>query len=168
MKSKAELESKFSNIYIMLLYSVMTKDMNRVKHFLSDVVYNKYLDIVNTLESHNETQMYDELNVSKIEIINRTTSNNNEIYKVRIISKYMDYIVDEQGNYKRGNNKKRIEKENILTFSKLLTSGNKNYYTCSNCGANLNINANGCCSYCGSIVDISNDDFQLIDIEVCE
>lgn len=166
MKVDSELIGKFSNIYIMLLYSIMTKDMNRVKHFISDDLYNKYLDIIDILNKNQESQMYDELNVGKIDIIRTEVMDNKEVVTVRIISRYMDYIIDSQGNYKRGNNKNRVQKENILVFTKNLDAISKNYYTCSNCGANLDINFTGSCPYCNSICDVSDYDYQLVKLDV--
>ena len=63
MELESELKAKFSNIFIMLLYSVMTKDLNKVKHFISDSIYYEYQDVIDKLNERNETQLYDELNV---------------------------------------------------------------------------------------------------------
>ena len=166
MKTDSELMAKFSNIYIMLLYSIMTKDIDRVKHFLSKDIYDENLKVIDKLKKSNESQMYDELNVSKIEIIKKEIIDNKELVTVCIISRYMDYVIDDQGNYKYGNNKERVEKENILVFSKLLTANEMNYYTCSNCGANLDINYTGVCPYCNSVCDISNYDYKLVKFDI--
>ena len=52
MKTDNELISKFSNIYIMLLYSIMTNDISRVKHYLSDNLYHKYKYIIAVSYTH--------------------------------------------------------------------------------------------------------------------
>ena len=166
MKTDSELTAKFSNIYINLLYSIMIKDLNKVKHFLSEELINKYERIINELEVNNETQLYDELNVGKIDIIKKEVIDNKEIYTVKILSRYMDYKVDEQGDYLSGNNKSRIEKENILKFEHNLNSEIKNYYKCKYCGNNLDINYTGECSYCNNIVDISEYEYILTSLEI--
>ena len=66
METDSELLSKFSNIYIMLLMAIMTKDMNRIKAYLSKDMYYKYCQIVKQLNENHENQVYDELNVHKI------------------------------------------------------------------------------------------------------
>lgn len=43
-----ELTSKFSNIYIMLLYALMNNDIKRVAHYLSDDMFEKYNMIIQT------------------------------------------------------------------------------------------------------------------------
>ena len=42
-----ELISKFSNIYIMLLYAIMSNDINKVKHFLSPDLGRYYENVIN-------------------------------------------------------------------------------------------------------------------------
>lgn len=165
---KSELISKFSNVYIMLLYSIMTEDMERVKHFLTDELYNKYKGIVDNNIKNNEIQMYDELNVAKINIISEKIIDNKEVVTVKLISKYMDYIVDKQtGGYKRGNNTSRVENTNILVFEKKLDVKDKNnIFKCPNCGASLDINFMGKCPYCKMVVNLTNYDYILTSITI--
>lgn len=161
-----ELVSKFSNIYIMLLYSITTNDIDRVKHFLSEQLYQKYKNIIDQNKKNNELQMYDELNVAKIEMIDKKIIEDKEIITVRLISKYIDYIIDKTtGNYKRGNNKSRTQKTNILIFEKKKNKvKRKIIFTCPNCGANLDINFTGKCSYCNQTINLKNNDYILTSI----
>ena len=163
-----ELISKFSNIYIMLLYSIMTNNIDRVKHFLSKELYIKYKDIVDSHIKNGETQMYDELNVYKINIENKNILDNKEIITVKLISRYMDYIIDNKTHKRKsGVNTHRVEKTNLLIFEKKnIDLEKKVVYTCPNCGANLDINYNGICSYCKKSIDLKNDDYILTSIQV--
>lgn len=162
-----ELIGKLSNIYIMLLYSIMTNDIERVKHFLSNDLYNKYKAIIENHINNNETEMYDELNVHKIDIISKEIIDNKEIITVRLESRYMNYIMDnETKKIKSGVNTHRIEKTNILVFEKNNNvSDNKAVHHCPNCGANLDINYNGVCSYCNKSVDL-NDNYVLTKLDI--
>ena len=166
MKTDSELTAKFSNIYINLLYCVMTKDLNKVRHFLGEQVALKYQGLIDALIANNETQLYDELNVGKIDIIDRKEQDNKKIITVKILSRYMNYKLDSNGNYKSGNNKFREEHENILTFVKDIDATSKNYYRCKYCGNNLDINFTGECPYCNKVYNMEDHDYQLIDIEV--
>ena len=71
----------------------------------------------------------------------------------------MNYIMDNNTKkIKSGINTHRIEKTNILVFEKNLnTNDNKNVHKCPNCGANIDINYNGVCSYCKKSVDLKSD-----------
>ena len=165
---KSELISKFSNIYIMLLYSIMSNDITRVKHFLSDDLYNKYEKIVKDNIENDEQQMYDELNVYEINILKIEEVDSKEIVTVKLVSRYMDYVIDKKtGKLKRGINTQRIEKTNILVFEKSIKlSESKIIYTCPNCSANIDVNFNGVCSYCGKSIEFKGSDYILTSLEI--
>ena len=163
---ESELISKFSNIYIMLLYGIMSNDIERVKHFLSDEMYNKYKNIVDTNIKNKEIRMYDELNVKEIKILNTTTNSDYEEVTVKIISRYMDYVIDaETKKYKRGVNDHRVIKENILTFRKSINAIEKEMFKCPNCGANLDVNFTGVCPYCRQPFSMEEHDYILTNLE---
>lgn len=161
--NESQLESKFSNVYIMLLYSIMTEDMERVKHFISDELYQYYENKVNMHKQNNEIQCYDELNVANIRILSHETLDDKVICEVEIISKYMDYIMDKDtGDVKSGNNKSRIQKRNILVFEKKSTDNTYGgEYECKNCGSSVDINFNGVCPYCKKSIDLDGRDYIL-------
>lgn len=163
-----ELISKLSNIYIMLLYSIMTNNIDRVKHYLSNDLYNKYKRIIDNHIKNDETQMYDELNVYRINIEDRKIIENKEIVTVKLVSRYMDYVIDNKTKkIKTGVNTHRIEKTNYLVFEKNANDNNKKLiHTCPNCGANLDVNYNGICSYCKQSVNLGEDDYILVDIQI--
>ncbi len=163
---KEELTSKFSNIYIMLLYAIMANDINRVKHFLSPELAEYYQEIINNNIKNKEIRMYDELNVKEISILERNDYESYEEVKVRLISRYMDYVIDaDTKKYKRGINDRRIEKENILVFKKEKTALGKEMYTCPNCGANLDVNFVGTCPYCREVISMEEHDYILVSLE---
>ena len=66
-------ESKFKtyvdNVFIQLHMAVVTKELENIKHFVSDEVYNKYQKIVNDLSGRHLIQMYDEINVAQTDIL---------------------------------------------------------------------------------------------------
>ena len=68
MEVEAELKSKFSNIFIMLLLAIQNNDIDNVKHYLTDELYEKYSKRCEELKKKNQMQLYDEANVKKIEI----------------------------------------------------------------------------------------------------
>lgn len=168
MKTDSELTAKFSNIYINLLYCIMTKDLNKIRHYISDKVYDKYQSIIEELKQNKQSYLFDELNVGKIDIINRVITDTKEIITISILARYMDYLVDENGEYVSGNNKYREEHENILVFEKYLGAEAKSFYRCKNCSNNLDINYSGICSYCSQVCDISEYEYQLVSIETKE
>lgn len=164
--SESSFISKVDNTFIMLLSAIMTDNMPRVKHKISDKLYNYYDNYVKRLNQNNQKQMYDELNVKSTYINEITEDENHYIIKVLLISRYMDYIVDKTSfKLLLGNNTSRIEKKNYLTFKKI-----KNFKTesiarvCPTCGANIDANSTGICPYCSSSYDAYNYDWILTEI----
>lgn len=164
--TESSFKTKVDNIFVMLHISLMTDNLKRVDHFISDNVYTKYKEKLNTLNNNNERQMFDELNVKSTEIENIQITDTSYVITVKLVSRYMDYIVDkETGNFKRGNNSSRVEKINILTFEKKRDSKIQSTVRfCQNCGHPMDVNKSGYCEYCGSTYNQENYDWVLTSI----
>ena len=164
--NEAVFKTKVDNIFVKLFTAIMLGDLKEVDHFISDEVYNKYNDYIKELDSKNQRQMYDELNVKDTIILNREVLEDKEIVEVLLISRYMDYIIDKDTlNLITGDNTKRIEKEYHLTFTKKNnTIGNSIIHKCPNCGASMHTNNSGVCEYCHTIYDQEEHDYVLTSI----
>lgn len=158
--------TKVNNIFIKLLTAVMEGNLEDVDHFISDSVYQEYTNYINKLNEKNERQMYDELNAKYTYITSREKTETKEIVTVKLISRYMDYIIDKDtAELISGNDQKRIEVPYELIFEKnLTTKETKIAQKCPGCGANINVNNSGKCPYCGSIFDLENYDYILVSI----
>ena len=165
--SESSFIAKVDNTFIMLLTAIMTDNMPRVKHKINEKLYEKYSKYVEILNKNNQRQMYDELNVKSTSIISISENHNNYIINVKLISRYMDYIMDKTSSkIISGNNSSRIEKENILQFEKSKMAKEESIARkCPGCGANIDANNNGICDYCGSSYDTENYDWILIEIK---
>ena len=159
--------SKVDNIFIMLLTAIMTDNLKRVKHKLSDELYSKYELLLNDLNSKNERQMFDELNVKSSNIESINVSSDKYIIDVLLTARYMDYVVDKtSGNYIRGINDRRIQKDYYLTFEKYINAKIENAARkCPTCGASANANNTGICSYCHSVYNTEDYDWILVGIK---
>ena len=162
--------TKVNNIFVMLHSAIMMDDINRVRHFISDELEKKYENILTELNNKNLRQMYDELNVKTTEIDNVSIEEDKIRIKVVIVSRYMDYLIDKtSGKFISGINNRRIEKTNYLIFEKKIGNRyNKIDKKCPGCGANIDVNKNGKCSYCGQIFDTENYDWILTSIDTSD
>lgn len=165
--SESKFFTKVDNIFVMLHVALMTKNLERVKHFISDDIFNEYENILKNLNEKNYTQMYDELNVKSTEIINASVTDDKFIINVKLVSRYMDYIIDSTNKkFISGNNESRVEKVNYLTFEKI-----RNHKTqgavrkCPGCGASMDVNNTGKCEYCGTIYNNEDYDYILVSLK---
>jgi predicted lipid-binding transport protein (Tim44 family) len=159
-------KSYIDNIYVKLYTAIMLDELENVKHFISDNLYNRFKTKIDNLNRENLTQMYDELNVKSSEIIDVKILDDEFIVIVKLVSRYMDYLIDKNtGDLVSGNNNNRIEKTNILTFKKKRNcTFQKNVRRCPGCGASIDVNDNGYCAYCGSIYNLEKYEYILDDI----
>lgn len=165
MESDLELKSKFSNIFIMLLMSIQTGDIDNVKHFLCDDLYNKYKKVCDEHKKKNEMQFYDEANVKTITLSNKYKEDNFDVIEVDLTSRYMDYIIDlNTGNKKSGIDDHRVEINHKLVFKKRFDAVRGEVVKCAGCGANLDVNFTGKCEYCGTVHSAESYDYVLYSI----
>ena len=160
------LIGKFSNIFIKLLVGIMSRDLKDIKHYLSDDVYNKYQNMINELITNNEIRCFDELNVKSISILSKEQDDNFDIVNVKLVSRYMDYIIDSNiKEYKSGVNNQRVELSHNLVFKKRIEVKERPIsIKCPSCGANLDANKSGVCPYCGSIHSALSYDYVLYEV----
>ena len=166
--NEAMFKTKVDNIFVKLYTCIMKGDLTDVRHFISEELYNNYINKINELISHNKRQMYDEINVKNTMIINRKILEDKEIIDVEIVSRYMDYIIDiNTGDLISGDDTRRIERRNILRFEK--KSNTKDFgivRKCPGCGASINVNNTGKCEYCDTIFNLDDYDYILVSINV--
>lgn len=166
--NEAMFKTKVDNIFVKLYTCIMKGDLTDVRHFISEELYNNYINKINELISHNKRQMYDEINVKNTMIINRKILEDKEIIDVEIVSRYIDYIIDiNTGDLISGDDTRRIERRNILRFEKKLNTKDFGIVRkCPGCGASINVNNTGKCEYCDTIFNLDDYDYILVSINV--
>ena len=161
------LLSKVDNIFIQILTGIMFDDLDRVKHKISDCLYDRYKNILIYNNQNNLRQMFDELNIknSQISFINK--KDDKLIVSVSLVARYMNYFVNkETGEYVSGNNQKRMEYPYIITLEKSLNAKTMGVSMhCPGCGNPMNVNAYGVCSYCGTKFNTEDFDYVVTNIE---
>lgn len=92
--SEAKFKAKVDNIFIQLYVAVMKQDLQKVKHFLSDEVYENYNNKIKKLQDKNQILIYGELNVSDTNIVNISEYDDRFEIEVSLLTKYLDYLID--------------------------------------------------------------------------
>ena len=158
--------SKVDHIFIMLLDAIMERDLSTVKHYLSDEIYNRYNNLINMYLSDKKIRLFDEMNVKSTHIKNVNITNDSINIEVELISRYIDYFINENGTYLSGNNTSRIERINKIIFTKKKSAKELGEARrCPNCGNTLDINNTGVCPYCNGIIDMSEYDYIITSLE---
>lgn len=164
--NEATFKSYVDNIFVKIYSAIMYDELDTVKHFMNDTVYENFKAKLDDLNKRNIRQMYDELNVKSTEIINFELTETEFIITVKLISRYLDYYLNkETGDFVSGDTDTRVEKENIIKLSKkrdFLTQ--KLARKCPGCGASIDVNNKGICSYCGQTYNLDDYDYIITSI----
>ncbi len=164
--TQSKFKTYVDNVFIKLHMAVVTKELEDIRHFVSDEVYKKYQKIVENLNKKHLIQMYDEINVAQTDILNYKVTNEDMVIEVNLISRYLDYLMDEDGNYVSGNTDIRSEKNNHLIFTKKINHQESGIVRkCPGCGASIDANDSGKCAYCGTIYNLEDKEWILTSIE---
>ena len=116
------------NTYMMLQTAIMLGNLSRIKNKLSDNLIQKYQSIIDDFNNNGLRQMYDDLAVKKTEILSVNKDDNKYYIKVYIKSVAKDYVVDKTNmEYRYGINNQMIEKNNYLTFSRIINNVKDNW-----------------------------------------
>lgn len=165
--SENKFKSFVDNVFIQIHLAIMTGEIEKIRHFVSNDIYDEITSKVKSLKEKGLIQMYDEINVKQTTLLKSEIKDNCMIINVNITSRYMDYLMDKDGNFVSGIKNDRVQKENYLKFKKNLDfSEQSNARKCPGCGANIDVNANGLCSYCGTTYNLEDKDWILISLEV--
>ena len=161
-------KTKVDNIFTQLYTGLSKGDLKDVKHKINEDVFNKYKEEVDKNKNDNVKRMFDEFNIKSTEITNVEEKDGKIVITVKLISRYMDYLVDKSTKkYISGNNKSRDEHTNILTLEKKKDAKDlKAGLHCPGCGQPANINETGHCKFCGTTFNTEDYDYILTNIEV--
>ena len=164
--NEAEFYTKTDHIFIMILSAIMERDMSSVKHYLSDELFEKYDNLVKEYEHDGVLRLFDEMNVKSNDIVDSYVDDNGINVVVKIVSRYMDYFINEDGDYIRGVNDHRVELEHEVIFTKRLdTKQLGEVRRCPSCGHSLDINASGLCPFCNQTIDMKDYDYIVTSID---
>lgn len=168
--SEAKFKSKVENIFVQIKLSIVTGKTEKIHHFVNEETYQKILKKVEDDKINNRIQLYDELNVADIQILNIEELEESFKIEVNIHSKALEYYIDrDTRKYISGSGDRYNRKDRI---SKVIFSKDKNTEEmgvarkCPSCGANIDVNKNGKCEYCGTIFNLKNYDWIITSMDI--
>ena len=166
--SESKFKSKVENMFVQIKLSMVTGKIEKIDHFVNDETYEKIKQKVKTDKENNRIQIYDELNVADIQIINIEELHDRFNIKVRVLSKALEYYIDRDNRkYLSGDKEVRTEKYTNITFTKMKNAQSyKVVRKCPTCGAVIDVNANGQCKYCHTIFNLEKYDWIITEMEI--
>lgn len=165
--AEEKLKSKVSNMFVQIMLSMVTGKIQKIDHFVSDNVYKKIENKVNEDIANNRIQLYEELNVADVRINDLQEDEDCFKLSVTVHSKALEYYIDRNTKkFLSGNNSYRTEKyTNIVLTKRKNAKGLGVVRKCPTCGAVVDVNMNGQCSYCHSIFNLEAYDWVITEME---
>lgn len=168
--TESKFRSKVENEFIQIISAIMIGKIERIHHFVNEEVYKKIENRVNENLNNNRIEFFDEPNVANIELIKLEELEDRFALTVRVLFKSYNYYVEKSTRkYISGN---KYEKDRSQTYYEIIFGKKKNakklgnVRACNSCGANLDLNMNGKCPYCGSIFKLEDYDWIIIKMDI--
>lgn len=159
--------SKVNNIFVQIFNSLMFDKLKEVDHFIGDELYKKYSELLNEYKQKNIRHIFDELHVKYTRIENIEVTEDKYKITIYLESRYLDYFVDVSSKEVISGNDYTPK---LVNYS-LIFEKNKNakkqgiIRECSACGASMDINDSGVCSFCNTVYKQEYYDWVLTSIE---
>jgi hypothetical protein len=151
-------KSYISNVYTQVTRAIVFKELEKIDHFVNDEVYNYLTANVDRLAKNHPLSHYFDMTIIKIELLELKEFDN---YDQLIL-----YITVGYGKSTNDDKPYPIIKFNQLTFERKKDRDiQPEARYCPGCGANIDVNRNGKCEYCGGIYNLEDMDWVLIKFE---
>lgn len=152
---------KVFDMYRDIQIAWMERDVEPVRHLLSDEMFNMYRTQLATLIAKNQKNMMEDINFVDCSIKNISNKKGKQEIKVLLRVTCRDYLVDANNKTVRGNKGAINDYLYQLTFVRSSVPSKLKY--CPNCGAKLENSVSDKCDYCGSVVVRDSDNFVMTD-----
>ncbi len=135
-------------------------DLEKVRESITDEMFNQYESQLSSMEIKGEQNIMTDFVLKGSAIEKCVNQNDNIEVTAKYIVEFYDYIVDkETGNLKRGSKTHKVRMYYDLTF--VMSASQAKIESCPNCGAPVDVNTSGTCSYCGSKIVGENSNWVL-------
>ena len=164
-------KQRLSNIYVRLQNAWQAKDLEPVRPFLTDALYNQYDMQLSNYRHTKTTNVVEHIAVLGISITGWKQQGGEDVIIAVLRSRINDYVIDDAtGQVVRGSRtaEKFMEYEYALsrkTGVKTASAKGVRTVNCPNCGSPIDINQSAVCKYCGSTLQAAPEDWVISGIK---
>lgn len=156
--SKEDFLARAGDVFITLQNAWTAKDWRSIRAFETNQLFHQHEKQLEQFIQNSQTDVVEDITVLSSDLEEYSEDAQHQYLKVILTARYRDYIIDDATRrVVKGDKNRRYLMTYRMTFLRKLdatTEVNKSASatSCPNCGANLSINQNGICEYCGSEV----------------
>lgn len=156
-----EFNLRVFEIYRDIQIAWMNRNVEPVRHLLSDEMFNMYRTQLATLIAKNQKNIMEDFEFIDACIIDVSNNKGKEQIKVKLHVTCRDYLVDSNDNVIRGDKHRINDYTYQLVFVRSQVSSDVK--KCLSCGAPLDNSVSTKCEYCGSVIIRESDNFVMTD-----
>ncbi|MBO5375775.1 MAG: TIM44-like domain-containing protein [Bacilli bacterium] len=162
INSTNDLKKMVYDSYVKIQQAWSANDIDKVRHLLSDEMYNTYKMQIMTMINKNQRNAMSDFKYIDAYIENISEKDTNIIIKVSLDVNCKDYMIDiKSGMTIKGKSNRINHYSYSLTF---VLGKNNNVSKCPNCNAKLKKQGKSVkCDYCGSVIEREINELVLID-----
>lgn len=134
-------------------------DYNRLKELCTVKQYIKFSNEMKALQRKGHKSIIADFDVKDSKVYSVNPSKNEILASIVFTANVQDFVVDNTGKLKSGENKK-VTKVYMVEFVKDAT-GEEIIHNCPNCGASLEDVNSSVCKYCAGVIERKNKDWVL-------
>ncbi len=168
---EAAFREQISNLYVQLQQFWHEKDIEPIRPYLTDALFNQSKRQMEDLCQKGQTPFINRIAVLAVTPRGFYQSGGMDHIVVKVSTRIVSYTLDDStGNVISGdrNREKFMEYEwDLCREMGIITNQTDGLHSviCPKCGAPLNINQSAKCSYCGSIITMKNRNWALNNIK---
>ena len=138
----------------------MNFELDKVHNIITDEMFNMYEAQLSNFEIKGEQNIMNGFNLKDCAITNYINQNDNLEVETKYVIEFYDYIIDKaSGRVLRGSKSSKLRMYYNFTF--IMKNTEQKIDKCPNCGAPVEVNASGVCSYCNSKIVGENTSWVL-------
>lgn len=158
------------NELFMFIYGAWEKrDLTKLRAYETDSLFNLHRGMLQEYIDKKQINMLDNICIRSIKIIDVSVTPSYHSIKVLINATLNDYIIDEDTGKVVYGSKSQMstfkEKWTLTRKASTKTKAERKLASCPNCGAPLEINSEGECEYCRTVITTGGYDWVLSNIE---
>lgn len=169
--SVSQMKTKLNNLYVQLQKCWCDKELEPLRPYLTDELYNQSERQIDELRKAKQTPHVERISVLGDELRGYFQRDGMDHIIVELSTRITTYTTDDEtGEVVRGN--PNLEKFMTYEWDVCRTSGVKTgeadpmqVVNCPNCGAPVNVNMSARCPYCDSVITLSEHDWVLYSIK---
>ena len=162
---------KVSNLFLRYFYAIEDKSPDGIRAYLSDGVLSDLDKEISDCVSKRVTHRFEKLTVLSCDILGKKTDGDFDVLVTKVRSRISDYYESDESDQISGDRgaEKFYTYEIALSRKTGEKTGKANEFraqNCPSCGAPVNINNDGRCEYCGSILKTDPFGWKISDMKI--